>query len=250
MPKKEKKGTKGIILSTYVEPLACKLTDTELMMTGGKMAAAEKEARDHEVNAGSVKAALNARSKELDEKLRDLASIYRSRSETRDVAINVEQDPKNRRMAYHVRCDTEEVVSHRALSDSELQQTLPLGDKEQRLKDAATKAVKKKLAAEEIRALAEKEKIDPEALLKAVTDERNKVVPLKDVSKVSGEEASKVAASAAKKLIAAGVRSETGAAKIEEAAKDLGLSVEDLTAAMVTVERSIFTDAGKKDDKK
>lgn len=244
---KEERGVKGKILSSFTELMPCRLTDVELLIAGAKLAEAEREARDQEKSAQTIKADLNAKKKAADEKLADLAAIVRNKSESRQTLIQVEIDPKDSRYAYEVRTDTSEVIRRRPLQDNERQRALPLDAGAAELKALAEKAIKDNLDAPAIRELATKKKLDPEKLLAEVNIQKNKVRHPADA-----KPADSAVVRIAKKLFAEDVRSDKakGNARIEEAAKAAGVSVEDVVAELREIEKRINKpDAGQTEKK-
>ena len=235
---KDAKGVRGgRVISTRTESLPVVLNDQELLIAGAQLAAAERAARTHEVESAAFKSQLNSEKKNLDKRLRERSKVVESKTEERDVLIQVEED-KDKRFALEFRLDTDPptLITRRPLTDQERQCELPLKDESAKVvAELAQKAIKDDLDAEGIRKLAETKKVPADALLKAVTDAKNKVIPLKDVSKDKPDAAARVA----EKLWVAGVRSGSGKAKIEEAAKDVGLTVEELTEALQAVEKRI-----------
>lgn len=238
--KTEKKGVKGgKVIRSYTEIMPVRLTDAELLIAGRKLADAEREARDQEAKAASIKAELNSKKNDLDQNLRTLAQNVRNRSEDRDVLIQIEEDPKDHRFALHIRLDTEEVISRRPLSDAERQQALPLGEKDEQLRELASKAIRKKLDAADIRALAEKEKVDPEKLLAAVTEQQNKVQKLRPVEDPEKkQDADDAAMRVARKLLPKYHPQEddkAAAALVADAAKEVGLEPLAIKEALETL---------------
>lgn len=248
--KKEVKGFKGKVLSSFTELMPVRLSDMELLVAGAKLAEAEREARDQEKSAQTIKADLNAKKKAADEKLADLAAIVRNKSESRQTLVQVEMDPKDGRYCWEIRTDTGEVIRRRPLQDNERQRTLPLDDKAAELKALAEKAIKDNLDAPAIRELATKKKLDPEKLLAEVNAQKNKV---RHLTTADAKPADSAVVRIAKKLFAEDVRSDTlskSNARVEEAAKAAGVSVEDVVAELREIEKRILKQDADKPEKK
>lgn len=247
---KDQKGYKGKILSSYTDLMPVRLSDVELLIAGAKLAEAEREARDQEKSAQTIKADLNAKKKAADEKLADFAAIVRNKSEARQTLVQVEQDPKDGRYCFEIRTDTEEVIRRRPLQDDERQRALPLDTSAAEIKALAEKAIQDNLDAPAIRALAVKKKLDPEKLLAELNAQKNKV---RHLQPTDAKPADSATVRIAKKLFAEDVRSDKlkeSTARVEEAAAAAGVSVEDVVAELRAIEKRLLKQDAEKPEKK
>lgn len=112
------------VVSAYVSPMPCKLTDTELRERGQSLARVEGDLREHTKHATSVKKELASKEAALEAELARLGNIIRNAAEPRDTEVQVEQISRNRVAV--IRLDTHEVLEERPLRDEEAQDELPL----------------------------------------------------------------------------------------------------------------------------
>lgn len=236
------KGVRGgRIIATKTVRMPVQLGDQELLVEGAKLASAERALRNHEVYAASQKSQLNSTKKELDKDLRAQSKVVETKTKERDVLIQIEEDRTDKRFVLEYRMDTEKplLVTRRLLADNEKQREMPLGDKKGLdLVELAIQCVKSGLTEDEVKKLAEKKKVDPAKLAAAVAEQLNKAKPAKgNLGEAVAKEVSAIIR-AAEKLFADSVRS-TDAAKLEQAAKDIGVPVDELTDELRLIEQRI-----------
>lgn len=123
--KDEKKAPTEKKISEHIEQLPVKLTDTELLDRGQKLAKIQSDLAEHYANEESIKKQLKSKEAALEAERSKLAGAIRSKAEPRDVRVEEWARFKSG-VIEHIRMDTGEVIFSRDLMPSERQTTLPL----------------------------------------------------------------------------------------------------------------------------
>ena len=96
-----------------------KLTDVELLEQAGELAHTYQEIADESDNQASLKAQMKARLMELDARQSRLASVVATKTDYRDVEIEVNMSDDG--VVQEVRKDTGEIITTRPLREDEKQ---------------------------------------------------------------------------------------------------------------------------------
>lgn len=116
---------KPVPLRTFVEALACKLTEHELVAKGDELLAALAEVDELKDEKKASAAEFAAQIKAAEKKARDLRTVITTKTEKRDVEVAEERLYATNTVRV-VRPDTGEIVRERAMTSSERQGELPL----------------------------------------------------------------------------------------------------------------------------
>lgn len=119
--KRKAKGVK--VLGTQTRDLPVRLTVTELADRAQKLAQVEGKLRDHIAETKEIASQRKGVRDALENELRSLGLVVRSKQEYRPVDVRVEARFADNKAVY-LREDTEEVVESRALTASERQEAL------------------------------------------------------------------------------------------------------------------------------
>jgi hypothetical protein len=109
------------------EELSCDLNDVEWNNRAQELADAHRETNSQKERKKSVMAELNADLKIAEQKETKLANIVASRSERRDVTVEVKYDYELGSVT-KTRTDTNQTISERDMTDDERQSELELQD--------------------------------------------------------------------------------------------------------------------------
>ncbi len=112
------------LLRTYTKKLPCRLTEEEIRRVGKELAGTVQEIQAEEESQTKIKADLRSRLAKLEERQSALALAINTRTEERDVDVNVLVEPSG--VVHEVRADTGEHVQTRLMTDEESQIRLPL----------------------------------------------------------------------------------------------------------------------------
>lgn len=113
------------ITKTETRTLPVRLTESDLRERGDSLAAVIQDLNTEERRQIDIKAQMKARLCELDAKKTQLAITISRREEDRDVMVDVWHDYERLRVSV-VRRDTGEEIHHRAMTQEETQQPLPV----------------------------------------------------------------------------------------------------------------------------
>lgn len=110
---------------TVIRPLACRLTEEELLQKGQQLAEAVEDIQSEERRQTDIKASMKARLTALEARRDEVSVAIRRREEERDVEVDIWHDFA-RGIVQDIRRDTGEVIHYRPMSDDERQQGLPM----------------------------------------------------------------------------------------------------------------------------
>ncbi len=104
------------------------LTTDELLARGQRLAQLQRELAAHAAKESSVKKELGKEKARLESEICVFSNVIADKAEYREVEVQSEQ--KNKRTVLEVRSDSGEVLRDRAIREDELQEELPLKEKD------------------------------------------------------------------------------------------------------------------------
>lgn len=111
------------LLKTENERLPVKLMDSEIRERGQRLAAKQGELESHVAREKQVKAELKSQKTAIEAEIQRLSGVIRDGTELRDVECDHIADFRKGTVRV-IRKDTEQLVTERALSDSERQRRI------------------------------------------------------------------------------------------------------------------------------